>query len=65
MNKFLSKSTIEKWAQKLHLKIDGIFDGDTSFIPLEDSNTISSGLDKVVAKTAFGQSVAVLSVLQI
>ena len=62
MNKFLSKSTIEIWTKKLGLKIDGIYDGNNTFIPVADLG--QSGLEEEieVQKTAFGQSLAVLSI---
>ena len=62
MNKFLSKSTIEVWAEKLGLKIDVIYDGNNSFIPVAGLEQNEFEQEIEVEKTAFGQSVAVLSI---
>jgi ubiquinone/menaquinone biosynthesis C-methylase UbiE len=60
MNRFLSKSTIEIWTKKLNLKIDAIYDGNTSFIPVLDSGA-NNRKQSDISRTAFGQSVAILS----
>ena len=62
MNNFLSKSTIEVWAEKLGLKIDVIYDGNNSFIPVAGLEQNEFEQEIEVEKTAFGQSVAVLSI---
>ena len=61
MNKFLSKS-IEVWAEKLGLKIDVIYDGNNSFIPVAGLEQNGFEQEVEVEKTAFGQSVVVLSI---
>lgn len=61
MNRFLSRSTIQVWAKKLGLTIDHIFDGNKSFIPLSVQNSDDDNEISKTSKSAFGQSVAVLS----
>ena len=62
LNQFIDRDGIKAWTEHAGLSIDHIYDGDSLFIPLGDSEVLwDDGRSMKVAGT-FGQSVCVLSI---
>lgn len=60
LNRFIERTAIEVWAQRLGLRVDAIFGGDQPHIPIDEKLCWANG-HVMRGLGALGQSVAVLS----
>jgi SAM-dependent methyltransferase len=63
LNKFITRSTVARWARGVGLRIEAIYDGADKWIPLSEPIPSEDGT-VLEGSVSFGQSVAVLSVFQ-